>query len=264
NEMQRNSGGDKVVVDESIYQVAIGRFGETTPDWAGLVIGPPRLYPLATVNVLAAGGTITVFNKSNRKLWQAQLIYPVPAVDNGQSSTGAGPCAERDGILYVFDAAVLTAFDPAAGNVLWRLPSIGILGLFFDQGMVYVNTTTANLNNLKYSRQIDVTRKIRSVLLKVDPKTGRIVWTSQPRGAVCYVSGPFIYASYSFDPGDVTGPEAALMGRPFLRLVRIDPGNGHVLWEYTEGRAPVDMQFDGPTIRLIFKKQVEVLHYLVL
>ena len=77
---------------------------------------------------------------------------------------------------------MLTAFDLATGNVRWRLPSVGIAGLFFDdKGMLYVNSTTASPENIKYSRQIDISQKTDAVFLKVDPKTGRILWKFKAR-----------------------------------------------------------------------------------
>jgi len=35
------------------------------------------LFPLKTVNVLTAGKTLIVFDKTNKKLWQATLSYSV-------------------------------------------------------------------------------------------------------------------------------------------------------------------------------------------
>ena len=108
---------------------------------------------------------------------------------------GDGPCVERGDTLYVFDQAVLTAFDLATGNARWRLPSVGIVGLFFDdKGMMYVNTTTASPENIKYSKQIDITQKIDAVLLKIDPQTGRTLWNVKPGGFISYLSGKYIYA----------------------------------------------------------------------
>ena len=86
NEMQRNRGGGTVEEDESRYQVAIRRPDSTgAADWTGEVIGPPALFPLKTVNVLTAGKTITVFDKTNKKLWQATLAY---SVMNGAGAFG--------------------------------------------------------------------------------------------------------------------------------------------------------------------------------
>ena len=56
----------------------------------------------------------------------------------------------------------MSAFDLATGNARWRLPSVGVVGLFFDdQDNVYVNTTTGNPDDIKYSRQIDINQPRR-------------------------------------------------------------------------------------------------------
>lgn len=268
NDMQRNSGGDKVTEDQSRYRVSIRRPASAAADWTGEVVGAPRLFPQKTVNVLAAGKSVLVFDKSGKKLWQADLTYPVSyeGGEEGSLSYGLGPCVERGDTLYVIDQAVLTAFDLSTGNARWRLGSVGVVGLFFDdRGMLYINTTTGNPNDLKYSRQIDVTKKTQAVLVKVDPATGRTVWTSRPRGFVVYLSGKFIYTFYAFDPGDeedqANDGTAGLVNPAFLCITRIDPKSGRALWEHTENRAPIDTRFDGNTIRLLFRKEVEVLRY---
>ncbi len=47
-----------------------------------------------------------------------------------------------------------------------------------------------------------------------------------------------------------------------MRIRRISPKNGHIVWEYYQQRAPLDIQFDKNTIRLVFKKEVQVLKFL--
>jgi hypothetical protein len=281
NEMQRNRGGDTVQEDDSRYQVTIRRPDSTeTADWTGEVVGPPALFPLKTVNVLTAGKTVIVFDKTNKKLWQATLAYSVlagsgilggeDAFSAEHSPYGAGPCVERGDSLFVFDQAVLTAFDLATGNVRWRLPSVGITGLFFDnKGMLYVNSTTASPENIKYSRQIDISQKTDAVFLKVDPKTGRILWSSKPGGFISYLSGKFIYTYYINDAGEgADSGMAALAGitptSSFIKIRRINPGNGEILWDYQQNRAPLNVQFSGNMIELVFKKEVQVLKFLSL
>ena len=272
NEMQRNNGGGTVTEDQSTYQVVLRRPGSAQPDWTGQVIGPPEFYPLNTVNVLAAGKTLTVFDKTNKRLWQANLTYPVTGGGGGaahafseQSEFGAGPCVENNGTLYVFDQAVLSAFDPSSGNAKWRIPSVGMVGLFFDdKGMVYANTTSGNPDDIKYSRDIDVSKGSQAIVMKVDPASGKILWTYNPGGYISYLSGKFIYSWRSFDPGDSdedTGLTGAVLQPAYLKIIRINPGNGHVMWEHDEGRAPVDLQFDGNMISIVLKKEVEVLRF---
>ena len=273
NEAQRARGGEVVREDESRYLATIQRLD--APDtWSGEVIGPPELFPLTTVNVLAANKRLMVFNKANQKLWESALSYNVSgglaALDAEHAPYGQGPCVERKDTLYVFDEGVLTAFDLATGNVRWRLPSIGITGLFFDdEGMIYVNTTTASPDAIKYSNQIDITRKANPIVMKIDPRTGKGLWTAELGGLVNYVSGKFIYTmhSYQADNDEASGAYTAdsIAGREsFLSIKRINPKNGHVMWEHCQERAPLDVQFDRNTIRLVFRKEVQVLRFFAL
>ena len=278
NEMQRNRGGDTVEEDESRYQVAIRRPDSTeAADWTGEVVGPPALTPLKTVNVLTAGKTVIVFDKTNKKQWQATLAYSVlngagdfeeAAFGVESSPYGEGPCVEHGDTLYVFDQAVLTAFDLATGNVRWRLPSVGIVGLFFDnKGMLYVNSTTASPENIKFARQIDITQKTDAVFLKVDPKTGKILWKANPGGFISYLSGQYIYAYYINNADEDSGMAdlAGITPTPsFIKIRRINPRNGETMWDYQQQRAPLDVRFDGNMIELVFKKEVQVLKFLSL
>ncbi len=273
NDMQRSRGGDTVQEDESRYRVTVRLPGANdAADWTGEVIGPPALFPLATVNVLAAGKTITVLDKMNKKLWQSALSFSVArgasSLDEAGASFGLGPCVERGGALYVFDQGVLTAFDLATGNARWRLPSVGVVGLFFDdQGMMYVNTTTASPESLKYSRQIDITQKVRPAVHRIDPQVGKILWTTQSGGLVNYVSGKFIYTveSYQADDEEDPNPYATGLETPsHVRIKRLDPKTGRELWEHYQRRAPLDVRFEKNSIQLLFKKEVQVLKFLSL
>jgi hypothetical protein len=275
NEIQRNNGGGTVTEDESRYQVTVHLPDAAgTSDWTGEVVGPPQLFVLKTVNVIAAGKTVIVLDKANKRLWQAALTYNLSVSGGGfpgaTSQFGAGPCVEHGGTLYVFDQAVLAAYELNTGNARWRLPSVGVVGLFFDdQDNVYVNTTTGNPDDIKYSRQIDISRKTEAVLFKVDSKSGRTLWSIKPGGYISYLSGKFIYTVESYDPNpadeeaanDLT---AALQKPPYLHIARIRPADGRVLWEHTQERAPIDTRFNDNSIELIFKKEVQVLRYLAL
>ena len=273
NDAQRSRGGQVVREDESRYLATIR--GTEAPDvWSGEVIGRPSLFPLTTVNVLTANKTVVLLDKSNKKLWQATLSYNVSGGYGGSDPEnarfGLGPCVERKDSLYAFDAGILTAFDLATGNVRWRLPSIGIAGLFFDdEGMIYVNTTTASPDSLKYSNQIDISRKDSPVVMKIEPKAGKVLWTANLGSLVNYVSGKFIYSVYSYhaddDEDSAPNPADSILAREsVLSIKRINPKNGHVLWEHVQPRAPYDIQFDHNTIRLVFKKEVQVLKFLAL
>jgi outer membrane protein assembly factor BamB len=273
NEMQRDRGGATVTEDESRYQVTIRLPGaKDVPDWTGEVIGPPALFPLETVNVLTAGKSLMVFDQQNKKLWAETLSYPVGGVsgapDEADAAYGRGPCVERGNRLYVFDQGTLSAFDLKTGNAQRRLPSVGITGLFFDDaGMLYVNTTTASHESLKYSRQIDVSQKTSGSVIKVDPQTGKTLWVTQTAGMISYLSGKFIYSVQSYRPLDEDDDnpytvETGFETKPYLQIRRINPRNGHQMWEHFEQRAPLDVRFDKNSIQVVFKKEVEVLKYL--
>jgi hypothetical protein len=276
NEMQRRRGGNTVQEDESLYQVSLRRPDSTgTVDWTGEVTGPPVLFPLKSVNVLAAGKTLLVFDKTNKKLWQATLTYEVPvsnSTGNGETSPfGEGPCVEHGDTLYVFDQAVLTAFDLATGRARWRVPTVGVVGLFFDNhGMLYVNTTTADPENIRYSRQIDITQKIQASILKMDPRTGQVVWNVQPGGFISYLSENYIYTVQIYNPSRGETKMADLAGitpnPAHIWIRRINPKNGHVMWEYYQAGkgATLDVQFKNNFIELVFAKEVDVLKYLSL
>jgi outer membrane protein assembly factor BamB len=273
NDAQRSRGGQVVSEDQSRYLVGLQRPG-TGEAWSGEVIGRPSLFPLTSVNVLTADKAVLVFDKSFHKLWQATLTYNVSggygSVDAENALYGLGPCVERKDTLYVIDAGILTAFDLATGNARWRLPSIGITGLFFDdQGMIYLNTSSASPETLKYPNQIDISRKDSSLVMKIEPATGKLLWTASVGGLVNYVSGKFIYSVYAYradndDESEQYTADSILGRESVLSIKRLNPKNGRVMWEHVERRAPLDVQFDQNTIRLVFRKEVEVLRFLAL
>jgi hypothetical protein len=276
NEMARERGADVVEENQSRYQVTVRRPGaKASTEWTGEVTGLPGFVALSTVDVVAGGKSIVVLDKSMKKLWEAQLTYEVQGagdrnLDDEAAPAGQGPCAERGDTLYVYDAGVLTAFDLTTGNVRWRLPSVGTTGLFFDdQGMIYVNTSSATPNNLKYSNEIDVTEKVHPVVLKVEPKTGKTLWRANNDGMVSHVSGKLVYTVESHEGDDddadgLLGIETIFHVPPHIRIRRLDAGNGRVLWQHYQKRFPLDVRYDRNSIHLLFKKEVQVLKFILL
>ncbi len=270
NEIQRDRGGDKVLEDESRYQVTLRHpEGKGAADWSAEVVGRPALHPLKTVNVITANKRIIVLDQKNVKLWESALTYNVPGgdLDGEASGGGQGPCVERGDMLFVFDQGVLSAFDLKTGNAKWRVPSVGISGMFFDeQGMMYVNSTTAGPESIKYSGQIDVTARTSGLILKLDPRTGKTLWSREVRGGICYLAGKFIYAMESHqaeedEDGERPRMSIGLETDSFVRIRRINPANGKDMWRHFQLRCPLDAKFDHNTIHLVFKKEVQVLKY---
>lgn len=273
NEMQRERGGDKVREDMSRYQVKLRNPG-TAQSWTGEVIGRPRFFPLKTVNVLTSSKLISVFDKQNRKLWERPLTYDVVGAavleDEKGASFGLGPCVEHKGSLYVFDEGVLTAFDLKTGNARWRMPSVGVAGIFFDNNdMMYVNTTTAGPEKIKYSRQIDIMNQDRGVVQKIDPADGRVLWSVETAAMINQVDGKFVFTIQHYAPresddedGGFGLPQTGFEPKAYLRIRRLNPSSGRVVWEHYEPRGPLDVRIEGNTIRLVFKKEVSVLKFM--
>jgi hypothetical protein len=303
NEMQRERGGGTITEDASRYKVTLRRApdgkisspddktapadtkpsadskgpatasNETTDDctWVGEVIGHPSVFALKTVNVVAAKKLVIVLDKNNKKLWQAELVYDVDGYGSVEDDPrrGQGPCVERDNTLFVFDEGMLTSFDLKTGTKRWRLPSVGITGLFFDDdGKLYVNTSTASPDALKFSRTIDLNRNVTGLLLKMDPLTGKTLWSRELNGDLAYVSGKYLITMQSYWPPDYDEEEenpyrmtTGMETDPFIRLRRINPRNGKDLWVHFQLRCPVDVQFEKNRIHLVFKKEVQVLKF---
>ena len=272
NEMQRNAGGDTVTEDVSRYQVTV-HIPETpaSADWSGEVTGPPQLFVLKTVNVVAAGKNIIILDKTNKKIWQTSLTYAVGergGFSREESQFGEGPCVEHGDTLYVFDQAVLSAYELNSGNARWRVPSVGVVGLFFDDaGSVYVNTTSGNPDDVKYSRQIDINKQTDDVLMKLDSKSGKTLWSIKPGGFISYLQGKYIYTVQTFDPNpedEEQMSDMAITKPAYFRIARVNPKDGRILWEYYDAkdRCPFNVRFNANTIELVFKREVQVLKYL--
>ncbi|MFO1477082.1 MAG: PQQ-binding-like beta-propeller repeat protein [Verrucomicrobiota bacterium] len=273
NEIQRSRGGDTITENNSLYEVGIRCPGDKdAPPWTGQVSGPPDIFLLKTVRVIAAGKSITVLDHHNRKLWQAELSNRLPEGMRYYRATGTageGLCAEHGGALYVADQAMLTAFDLQTGKVRWRLPSVGTEGLFFDdRGNLYVNTTTASPESVKFSNQIDINRNDRPVIFKVDPANGRVLWSTTLSGYVQYVSGPYLYTVQSHRASARELEDSIYRVGPtktsFVTITRLNPATGKPLWVHSQPRGPLDVRFDKNRVEIVFRKEVQVLSTLVL
>jgi len=226
NDSQRDMTGGVETEDVSRYQVTLHRwFVDNVPDWTGEVVGPPRFYSLKTIDLLVAGQSLAVFDRNNKKLWDGKLSYPMQFIGDHP------PFLETADSLYFADPGVLTCFDLTTGNVRWRLNSVGISRILADlKGKIYITTTTADVDNIKFSQQHNIHSKIHPVIEKVDPATGKVLWREESLGSECQVSGKFLYCTY------VSQTQAALKLEEgpdtHFNLNLLNPGNGSVIWNY--------------------------------
>lgn len=245
NEARREVTGGVELVDESAYRVRLCRLEDKAADlWTGVVNGRPEFFALSTVNLLVAGQTLIVFDKQGKKLWESKLAYLI--------APETIPAVETAGGLYFFDQGVLTAFDLGTGDVRWRLGSVGISQLQYDNaGMLYLTTTNANPETIRYSEQVDFSNPRQPMVLKVDPSSGKILWQVEKTANQCYVSGKFLY---------FTRTQAGFGGSHF-RIFRADPNNGKTLWEYYSPEVPSGLDFRDNQILMLFPQRLDVMKY---
>jgi hypothetical protein len=274
NEMKRMRGGATARVDRSRYAATIQRvFGKDAAPWTDEVTGPPMLFALQTVDVLVAGNVMYVLNKSNQKLWQSTLSYPVAVQFRSQMTSwgyaaresAPAPCLERGDRLYFFDQGVLTAFDTKSGTARWRMPSVGISKIQFDDnGMLYVTTTSAGPESIQYSEQVNLSDKVEPIILKVDPANGKVLWRVEKTADDCYLSGKYVYFTKTRAPSGLVALTSHTVAATNFRLYRFNPRNGKQVWEYYREGSPSSLDFHDNAILLQFPDRVEVLKFLAL
>lgn len=259
-----NSEQEDVRTDESLYDVKIRRYFGGGAEWNGQVTGRPYFYSQKTVDLLVAGKSLTVFDKNNRKLWEAKLTYPInPAFHD--SDDESGPTMELGSRLYFYDQGVLTAFDIKKGDVQWRVNAVGIEGLATDsEGNLYISGTTSGPEDIKASGMIHNADRAYPQLFKVELRSGKLLWQSPRVGTQCMVSGKYVYTQYGKFSGIDQMSEAMGGDRAQIhwRLYRIRPGSGSDQWEYYRLGAPVAVRPNEKQILLHYKDALRVLRFL--
>ncbi|HXI85520.1 MAG TPA: PQQ-binding-like beta-propeller repeat protein [Verrucomicrobiae bacterium] len=273
NDMKRSRGEGIAKVDQSRYALTLQRvFGKDIAPWTGEVTGSPALFAMKTVDVLVAGNVMYAFDKSNQKLWQSNLSYPIApqftqreyALGYGRRTASAAPCVERGNTLYLFDRGVLTAFDAQSGAVRWRMPSVGISNIRFDDsGMLYVSTSTASPESIQYSDQVSLD-KVDPVIVKVDPANGKALWRLEKAGDECYAAGKYLYSTHVIVPGGLMTMIGKGSSSRTFHLFRLNPRNGKQMWDCTREGSPGSVDFCNNEILFQFDDRLEVLKFLPL
>jgi outer membrane protein assembly factor BamB len=272
NDIKRDKTGGVKGVDESRYEVTLRRWlgGVTPVEWKGEVMGAPMFFSLKTVDLLVAGQRLMVFDKQNKEMFEAKLAYSINArYHPDRWDHHSVPAVEGPGGLYFFDEGVLTAFSLSAGEVRWRLTSVGISRVQFDEhGVLYVDSTSSSPEDIQYSDQIKLD-KAAPVLLKIDPSSGKILWQDADLGQRVFLSGPFLYSASANKGGAAiaNGLAEALnapqSGAPvYFHIYRLDPAEGKKLWDFYREEAPDELHFQQTRFLLRFGSDVQVWKFL--
>jgi len=163
----------------------------------------------------------------------------------------------------------LTALALPGGQVQWRLTSIGISRVQFDDdGMLYVDSTAASPEEIQYSEQIKF-EKTAPVILKVDPRSGKILWQVQNLGQQSFLSGKYVYSASAQQGGVAMAvglAEAVNAPRPeapvHFHIYRLDPASGEVLWSFFRAEAPDEEIFQKNWFVLRFGNDVQAWNFL--
>jgi outer membrane protein assembly factor BamB len=272
NDIKRSQTGGVKGIDESRYDVKLRRWiGNKPVQWEGEVNGLPGFFSLETVDLLTAGKALAVFDKQNNKLFEASLSYPVGDDFISNNPGHRSPAVEKDGMLYLFDQGVLTAFTLPEGQVGWRLPSVGIRGVKFDsKGMLYVDSTMAAPEDIQYTDEIKL-ESAASVILKVDPRSGKILWQAQNVGRQSFLSGKYLYST-SAEMGGIAlanGLSEALNAPhatepAYFHMWRLDPETGKVMWAFSPDQPPDEVSFEENWFALRFGDEVQTWKFLTL
>jgi hypothetical protein len=267
NDIKRDQTGGVKGIDESRYEATIRRWIGTAPvEWKGEETGVPTFFSLTTVDLLVAGHQLTVFDKQNKKLFEAKLAYPINSRYNPEHwDHHSVPAVEGSGGLYFFDEGVLTAFGLPSGEVRWRLTSVGISKVQFDShGVLYVNSTSGSPDDIQYSDQIKFD-KAAPVLLKIDPSSGKILWQVSKEGQGAFLSGPYLYTASAQQGGIAMAnglAEALSAPRPdaptFFHIYRLDPADGKIQWDFYREEAPAELDFQQNRFLLRFGSDAQV------
>ena len=232
NNSQREKTGGVEIEDVSRYQITLHQaFAKDVPDWTGEIVGPPEFTALKTLDLVVAGTNLYAFDRGNKKLWDTRLTFPAPS--RYQFEDGQAPCLETSDALYFADKGILTRFDLSTGIARWRLNSVGVSAVQTDdRGNLYVDTTTAKPDSIRYSQEANLRDRVKRAILKVDAATGKVLWRSEVACSYyhCLLSGKFLYSACAWQTEDLLRDEPGTDDHFNLALLK--PSSGDAIWNY--------------------------------
>ncbi|MBM3845350.1 MAG: hypothetical protein FJ405_03565 [Verrucomicrobia bacterium] len=270
NEMRRENTGGVEVDDKSIYLAKLELHKPTGAPvkWESDVTSPPEVTVLSSLILLMADTTIHVFDANLQKLWQTQLAYPMDRAASGWSLGGndegiaiTEPMIERGDTLYLIDPGSLGAYDKVTGAAKWRLPSVGISRLIFDeQGNIFIDTTTMGQQQLRLTDQIDIGRKDRRVVMKVVAASGKVLWRTENCGSIAALEGKYVYSSETVTSGGgPLNPDAIPVTQ--LLICRLHHKSGKLLWEHASRGYPESVDFLNNQFLILRTNRLDVIRF---
>lgn len=270
NDAQRETTGGKEHIDESDYEIVLHRpFNPAVSDSAPVKVqGRPELFSTKSFDLVVAGQTLLAFDRSNKKLWQSTLAFAAAPhfFDYEFGTTTSLPCIEDDKHLYFFDRGCLTAFDRQNGEVVWRLPSVGIRKMQLDSGglldrgaILYLLTQNGSPESLRYAQE--ATAPTEPLLLKVQASNGKVLWKLD-KYQDCFVSGGNVYVTRESRTGDdlvnsVFERSKGIATR--FKVYKLSAFDGKPQWEWFEPRRPLQISADKKKVSLLFGEELQVL-----
>ena len=256
-----NQNGGAIERDESRYRVTLRRLFASGSEWSGEVVGRPGFFTTPALDVLVAGTNLTALEKDNRVAWTAKLSYPVgPEFLLGGDRS---PVVATGSRLYVFDLGTLSAFDLRSGKAAWRLQTVGVSQVVPAGEAVYVSTTSAGPEAIKFNDGVRFSDRTYPIILKVEASTGRVLWSFDRMADHIVTSGKFLYAARSAI--SATEAMSSMMNQhdaavTFI-LRRLDPATGKPEWSWIQNGAPDDWIARNNTLLVRRRHELKLLKF---
>ncbi len=266
-----NQSKREKTIDGSLYQVTLRRFFGGS-DWTGQIIGHPSLHSTKSADIIIGGTNMVVLARGGAKMWESKLAYEIgdrfmsfgDDDDDDSSDPKGSPVLEVGSRLLVADAGTIHCYDLKTGAVQWRLNTVGVKQMQFDGlGNIYVATTTASPESIKFEGGTDLDNNERPQILKIELASGKQLWKSNDLGDNVYVSGKFVYATRGRISMVARMQADNNLTEPVVnyRIHRLDASTGREKWEYHRKRAPQNIEVVGTHLLLTYRNQIQMLKF---
>ena len=200
--------------------------------------------------------------KLNKKLWEATLGAPVPIHQSDAGSDALPPpWLESGDKLFFADGAFLTALQSKTGQVLWRVPSVGIRKLQIDgDGNLYVLSDNLHVETLTYVLDSSL-RDTLPITMKIKVADGKIAWQREKYQDLWVSENDVYVLRETKNAADVETQvfdrSKAIEGR--VKIYKLSRGNGNPMWEWFQTRIPRGVVADGKSVALLFGNELQVI-----